>query len=137
LTPADTVCVTIAANIAESALLSYAACFPDSVVGLISDRGIAIPEYVELFVRTARDDLAAFAPATAQANINLAILATVAVPLPSVDEQIEIVRRATAALASADRLASQTEHVQTTLDDILRAMHAKAFRGELAPIETR
>src|SRR6202034_1779957 len=74
LWPENTVCITIAANIADSGLLMYPACFPDSVVGLITDPAIAEPEYVELFVRTARRDLAAFAPATAQSNINLAIL---------------------------------------------------------------
>lgn len=135
LWPADTVCVTIAANIAESALLSYPACFPDSVVGLVADHRVALPEYVELFVRTARDDLAAFAPATAQANINLAILATVAVPLPSVEEQAEIVRRASAALATADRLAIQIEHAERALDRASRASLAKAFRGELVSTE--
>lgn len=35
LWPVGTVCITIAANIADSALLSYPACFPDSVVGLV------------------------------------------------------------------------------------------------------
>ena len=33
LWPANTLCITIAANIAESALLKYPMCFPDSVVG--------------------------------------------------------------------------------------------------------
>jgi type I restriction enzyme S subunit len=33
LWPKGTLCITIAANIAETALLGYAMCFPDSVVG--------------------------------------------------------------------------------------------------------
>ena len=33
LWPKNTLCITIAANIAETALLNYPMCFPDSVVG--------------------------------------------------------------------------------------------------------
>jgi type I restriction enzyme S subunit len=35
LWPADTLCMTIAANIADTAVLKFPACFPDSVVGFI------------------------------------------------------------------------------------------------------
>ena len=31
----DTLCITIAANIAETAILKFDACFPDSVVGFV------------------------------------------------------------------------------------------------------
>jgi type I restriction enzyme S subunit len=50
LWPARTVCITIAANIADSAMLTYPACFPDSVVGLITDPTIAVPAYAEFFI---------------------------------------------------------------------------------------
>ncbi len=33
--PAETLCITIAANIADSGLLAFDACFPDSVVGFV------------------------------------------------------------------------------------------------------
>ena len=36
LWPEGTLCITIAANIAETGILTYPACFPDSVVGFIS-----------------------------------------------------------------------------------------------------
>lgn len=134
LWPSDTVCVTIAANIAESALLAYPACFPDSVVGLIADRSLALPEYVELFIRTAREDLAAFAPATAQANINLATLSRVAVPLPSVEEQAEIVQLANSMLKMADRIDAQIDGVSEGLNRATKAVLTKAFRGGLADL---
>ncbi|MDE0186130.1 MAG: hypothetical protein OXP71_11880 [Candidatus Poribacteria bacterium] len=34
---AGTLCITIAANIAETAILKIKACFPDSVVGFVAD----------------------------------------------------------------------------------------------------
>lgn len=93
LWPADTICITIAANIAESAILTYPACFPDSVVGIIANPKVCVAEYVEFFIRVAKVDLATFAPATAQKNINIGILNEVSVPLPPLSEQQEIVRR--------------------------------------------
>src|SRR5262249_49415869 len=52
--PGETVCITIAANIAESAILTYPACFPDSVVGFVADPEMCEPQYIEFFIRTAR-----------------------------------------------------------------------------------
>ena len=33
----DTLCITIAANIADTALLAFPACFPDSIMGFVAD----------------------------------------------------------------------------------------------------
>lgn len=86
LWPEGTLCITIAANIAETGILAMPACFPDSVVGFLSeDRSLT--KFVELFMRTAREELARFAPATAQKNINLAVLERVLVPLPPAAER--------------------------------------------------
>jgi type I restriction enzyme, S subunit len=131
LWPARTVCITIAANIADSALLTYPACFPDSVVGIIADESVALPEYLELFVRTARRDLAAFAPATAQANINLAILSEVAVALPSITEQQEIVRRVAELYALADQVSRRIEAASTRVALSTQALLTKIFRDDL------
>lgn len=79
--PRGTICITIAANIAESGILGIAACFPDSVVGLVPHSDIR-GDYIECFIRTAKSNLEQYAPATAQKNINLEILGSVAVPLP-------------------------------------------------------
>ena len=87
-----TICITIAANIANSAILTYEACFPDSVVGVIPDEEFCVGDYFEYFIRTAQADLSAYAPATAQKNINLQILSEVAAPLPPLAEQREIAR---------------------------------------------
>jgi type I restriction enzyme S subunit len=91
--PKGTLCITIAANIAESAVLGFDSCFPDSVVGFVPATAIGNVEYFLLFVETARADLLAFAPATAQKNINLEILSSLLIPVPPLNELTRIVTR--------------------------------------------
>lgn len=80
LWPAGTLCITIAANIAKAGILTFDACFPDSVVGFTSDKGTA--NYVRFCLGFLQETLEAAAPQSAQKNINLAILRTLEVPLP-------------------------------------------------------
>ncbi|WP_176377474.1 restriction endonuclease subunit S, partial [Escherichia coli] len=49
LWPKGTLCITIAANIAETAILGIDACFPDSVVGFIPQNENISVEYIEFF----------------------------------------------------------------------------------------
>jgi type I restriction enzyme S subunit len=135
LWPSGTICITIAANIASSAILTYPACFPDSVVGLISDESLCLKEYAEYFIRTARANLEQFAPATAQKNINVAILNDVAVALPPITEQIEIVRRVEAMFKLADAVEKRVAAATVRAEKLTQAILAKAFRGELVPTE--
>ncbi|MDI6753365.1 MAG: restriction endonuclease subunit S, partial [Thermodesulfobacteriota bacterium] len=135
LWPAGTVCITIAANIAASAILTYPACFPDSVVGLIPDQDLCLAEYVEFFSRTARDNLEQFAPATAQKNINIGILNDVAVPLPPYAEQKEIVRRVEALFKLAGMIDNRVKAATLRAEKMIQAILAKVFRGELVPTE--
>ncbi|MDP1900179.1 MAG: restriction endonuclease subunit S [Rubrivivax sp.] len=116
LWPAGTLCITIAANIAETGILAMPACFPDSVVGFLSDDK-TLTRFVEFFMRTAREDLERFAPATAQKNINLAILERVVVPVPSPAERDRIV-------AEVDRRLSIVREVETEVDMNLKRAQA-------------
>jgi type I restriction enzyme S subunit len=61
-----TLCITIAANIADSAILGFDACFPDSIVGFLPTEPISDSRYFEFFIRTLKSHLEDFAPSTAQ-----------------------------------------------------------------------
>ncbi|MBM4329943.1 MAG: hypothetical protein FJ117_01760 [Deltaproteobacteria bacterium] len=135
LWPAGTVSITIAANIAASAILTYPACFPDSVVGLILDQDLCFAEYAEFFIRTARANLDQYAPATAQKNINIGILNDLAVPLPPYAEQKEIVRRVEALFKLAGMIDNRVKDATLRAEKMIQAILAKAFRGELVPTE--
>ncbi len=71
LWPKGTLCITIAANIAETAFLGVDACFPDSVVGFTKFESIYDSKYIKYFIQAIREKIEAYAPATAQKNINL------------------------------------------------------------------
>lgn len=84
---AGTVAITIAANIGATAILTYAMCFPDSVVGIEPDPEKAVPEFVEMQLRFFRKKLEDGAPQTAQKNINLEDLRPLRVIVPPLAEQ--------------------------------------------------
>lgn len=110
LWPAGTLCITIAANIADSGLLEFDACFPDSVVGFRPVAPIPDARYFEYFVRTAQADLLRFAPATAQKNINLSVLRQVLIPLAPLAEMKRI-------LDKVDRLMDLCNALEERLDE--------------------
>lgn len=133
LWPAGTICITIAANIADTAVLTYPACFPDSVVGFVADQHKCLNAFVKWSIDVIKDDLEAFAPATAQKNINLALLSGLVIRCPSLDEQSEIVRRVETLLAIADRIEARATAARTHAQRLVPLTLAKAFRGELVP----
>ena len=102
--PTGTLCITIAANIADSGILEFDACFPDSVVGLIAHNSFEGARFFEYFIRTAKADLHEFAPSTAQKNINLGILTEVLIPLPPLAEQHRIVAKIDELMGLCDQM---------------------------------
>lgn len=86
--PKGTLCITIAANIAKTAILKFDACFPDSVVGFISDsktNQLFIHFWFSFFQKILEEQ----APESAQKNINLQILRALQVINPPLSLQNE------------------------------------------------
>jgi len=83
---AGTLCITIAANIAKTAILRFDACFPDSVVGFkANDKTNEI--FIHYWFSFFQAILEAQAPESAQKNINLKILSELKVIAPDIEEQ--------------------------------------------------
>lgn len=68
--PAGTLCITIAANIAKTGILTFDACFPDSVVGFRAKES-AVVEYVRVWLSFLQKALEDSAPESAQKNMGL------------------------------------------------------------------
>ena len=88
LWPKETLCITIAANIAKTGILKFNACFPDSVVGFISgDKVTSL--YIHYWFSFFQKILENQAPMSAQKNINLKLLSELNVMVPSLEVQAQ------------------------------------------------
>jgi type I restriction enzyme S subunit len=120
--PIGTIAITIAANIADTAVLARPMFFPDSVVG-----AVVAPEhnirFVELSIRRAKRALNARAPQSAQKNINLQDLRPLLIAMPSRSEQDSIAARydALQARLEAEQIAVKKllQEKSGLMDDLL------------------
>lgn len=87
-----TLCITIAANIAETGLLGFEACFPDSIIGFVANPEFAITEYVYYYLNSIKDYLANKSYGSAQDNLNLSTFSSLKIPVPSLEIQSRIVQ---------------------------------------------
>jgi type I restriction enzyme S subunit len=70
-----------------------------------------------------------------QHNLTLELARNVRVPLPSLREQLEIVRRVEQLFAFADQIEGRLKQAQAHVDRLTQSLLRKAFRGELVPTE--
>lgn len=128
---AGTLCITIAANIAKTGILTFDACFPDSVVGFLPNK-TTNAEYVQNWLSFLQRALEDSAPESAQKNINLAILRNLDFPLPPMLLQNQFAER-------IELIEQQKQQAKTSLkkaEDLFNSLLQRAFNGELAEVET-
>ena len=124
--PAGTLCITIAANIAKTGILTFDACFPDSVVGFQADDPATV-EYVRVWLSFLQKALEDSAPESAQKNINLAILRGLSIPLPPLPLQQTFATR----IASIEALKATHRRALAALDALFASLQQRAFAGAL------
>lgn len=114
-----TLCITIAANIAQTSILTFDACFPDSIVGFNSYKKtnqIFIHFWFSFFQRILEEQ----APYVAQKNINLKILNNLNVIVPP----IELQNKFASFVQHVDKLKSEVQksinQLQTLLDSLMQ-----------------
>lgn len=88
-----TICITIAANIGETAILGFDACFPDSIVGIHPDETVLDTLFLNFFLLSIKKDIDSQSYGTAQKNINLEVLNNIIMRIPPLSEQQRIVER--------------------------------------------
>ena len=120
-----TLCITIAANIAKTAILTFDACFPDSVVGFNANtktNNIFIHYWFSFFQAI----LEAQAPESAQKNINLKILSELKIIVPPIEKQNEFV-------AFVEQIDKSKLTVQQSLDklELLKKALMQKYFGEV------
>jgi type I restriction enzyme S subunit len=131
LWPKGTICITIAANIAETGILGFDACFPDSVIGVVPDPREAEVGYVEYVLQSFKVKLQALGQGSAQANINMGTFEKERFPFPSGIEQRRIVDKLDTLSEESQRLQSIYRQKLTALDDLKKSLLHQAFSGHL------
>ncbi len=123
---AGTLCITIAANIAKTGILTFDACFPDSVVGFKPNEFVIV-EYIQYWLGFLQKTLEDSAPESAQKNINLAILKNLDVPVPPIELQREFARR----VQKVEGLKVKLKASQAQAEAQFNALSQRAFAGQL------
>lgn len=86
----DTLCITIAANIADTAILKFPACFPDSIIGFISDPEQSDVRFVKYCMETLKVHFESISRGTTQDNLSVEKLLSIKFKAPQVPEQKKI-----------------------------------------------
>jgi type I restriction enzyme S subunit len=131
LWPKGTICITIAANIAETGILGFDACFPDSVIGMVVDPAQTNNKFVEYLLRFFKAVLQAEGKGSAQDNINLATFENRKFPFPSIKIQNGLARSLDTIAEEVRRFESSYEARLQLISELKQSILQKAFSGEL------
>jgi type I restriction enzyme S subunit len=126
--------ITIAANIAETAILSYPACFPDSVVGFIANKKKADIRFIEYLFRFLRHQIQHenVGTGSVQDNINLQTLERLELKVPNLEEQHAIAH----ILGTLDDKIELNRRMNETLESMARALF-KAWFVDFEPVRAK
>ena len=124
LWPAGTLCITIAANIADTSILGIDACFPDSVIGFTPDPHEADARFVKyLFDATIKRHARQFSQGATQDNLSQEKLLSLDFEVPNVGEQVRIAE----ILSSYDDLIENNRRRMALLEESARLLYREWF----------
>lgn len=121
--PKGTLCITIAANIAEIGILDFDACFPDSVLGFIPNQDKADLNFIYYTLIHYKRELQYLGEGSVQDNINLGTFENIKFPIPSLPEQ----RAIAAVLSSLDDKINLLHRQNATLEAMAEALFRQWF----------
>lgn len=126
-----TICITIAANIAETGILNFDACFPDSVIGITVNPKLAENNFVEYLLQFFKTEIQREGKGSAQANINLATFKNYKFPFPDISTQKQIVIKLNELSEKTEKLKTIYQQKLNDLEKLKKSILQKAFSGEL------
>lgn len=112
--------------------------YPDTLIRVRVRNDVVEPSFLQLVwnSRVVRSQIESAAHTTAGIwKISQGDIEAFTLPVPSLDEQREIVRRAEELLHVARRLEGGLDVARAAVDSLTPSILAKAFRGELVPTE--
>ena len=119
----DTLCITIAANIADTALLAFPACFPDSIMGFVADPKISNVKFVKYCFDILQRDCKQISQGAAQDNLSWKKLSTIEFPCPP----IEVQHRIATILSRYDSLIENYQKQIKLLEEAAQRLYKEWF----------
>ena len=119
----DTLCITIAANIADTALLAFPACFPDSIMGFQPYENVSNVKYVKYCFDILKKECQLISQGTAQDNLSWKKLSTILFPCPP----IEIQNRIADVLSRYDALIENYQRQIKLLEEAAQRLYKEWF----------
>ena len=118
-----TLCITIAANIAESAILAVEGCFPDSVVGFVPDPDKADVRFIKYYLEILKLRMHNISHGATQDNLSLDKLLSFDFLIPP----LPIQRRIASILSAYDELIENSQRRIKILESMARALYCEWF----------
>lgn len=128
--PKGTLCLTIAANVGDVAILNFNACFPDSIVGIIPNEEVDL-DFLYNALKSLKAKFLSEATLTTQYNLNVERISPIKIPIPSIDKQREIVLELEAETATIDTAIAKAEREIELIKEYKAAMISEAVMGKL------
>lgn len=118
-----TLCITIAANIAETAILGIRACFPDSVVGFIEDPTKSDARFIKYYIDTIKLQMQSISRGTTQDNLSVEKLLSFNFIVPPLPTQ----RRIAGILSAYDDLIENNTRRIAILEEMAQLLYREWF----------
>ena len=118
-----TLCITIAANIADTGVLAFPACFPDSIMGFVPFEGVANTRFIKYCFDRLQRDCKQISQGTAQDNLSWEKLSTIKFCIPEYKEQCRIAD----ILSAYDDLIENNQKQIKLLEEAARRLYKEWF----------
>ena len=120
---AGTLCFTIAANIADSAILGIDACFPDSIMGFIPYEGVSDVRFVKYCFDVLQQQCKQISQGATQDNLSWEKLSTIKFPAPGYKTQQKIAD----ILSAYDNLIENNQKQIKLLEEAAQRLYKQWF----------
>lgn len=128
--PKGTLCLTIAANVGDVAILNFNACFPDSIIGIVPNQLVGL-DYLYFALRSLKAKFISEATLTTQYNLNIERVGSIKIPLPSIEIQEKIVEQIETETAKIETAIAKTQKEIELIKEYKEAMIAEAVMGKV------
>lgn len=127
--PANSICMTIAANVGDVAILTFDACFPDSVVGFVPSDNIAW-NYLYYVLTAMKKQFVRNAIISTQLNLNIEIIKEEFIPVAPLHIQEQISKFLDDKSLAIDRTISAKQCVIDKLTDYKKSLIYEVVTGK-------